>query len=267
MRHEAAATASAARQSSPFRFVARVGYIVIGLLHLVIGAISISIATGGGGAADQGGAMQQIQQTPVGGVLLWIIAGALFALAAWQITGAVLERDPDVRKRWGHRIKFVGTAIAYAAIAGTALTYALGGRSDPSASSRSFSARLLAVPAGVGLLVLVGLIVGAIGVAFVVLGITRAFTKHLNLPQGAARPGIVTFGVIGYIAKGIAVAVAGVLFVIAALTHDPAAAGGLDSALHALAGLPFGSAILWAVGAGLMVYGVFCLARARLATM
>jgi len=77
----------------------------------------------------------------------------------------------------------------------------------------------------------------------------------------------VAFGVVGYVAKGIAVAVAGVLFVIAAFTHDPETAGGLDAALHALAALPFGAIILWVVGAGLVLYGLFCFARARYAKM
>jgi hypothetical protein len=58
-----------------------------------------------------------------------------------------------------------------------------------------------------------------------------------------------------------------VLFVIAALTHDPETAGGLDSALRTLAALPFGAIILWVVGAGLALYGLFCFARARYARM
>lgn len=264
----AASTARAAQDSTAVRVLARIGYVVLGILHILIGAIAISIATGGGGGeADQGGAMQQIQKSPAGIVLLWIIVVGLFALAIWQIAEATAERDPDSKKKWGHRIKFIGTAVAYLAIAGTALTYALGGQSQSSGSSQSLSARLLAAPAGVALLVLVGLVVGAIGIAFIVRGITRAFKKHLNLPGGAARSGIVTFGVVGYIAKGIAVAVTGVLFVIAALTHDPETAGGLDSALRALAGLPYGPVILWIVGAGLVLYGLFCVARARYARM
>lgn len=264
----AASAASAAQDSTVFRVLARIGYVVLGILHLLIGAIAISIATGGGGGdADQGGAMQQIQKSPAGVVLLWVIVLGLFALAIWQVAEAVIERDPDTKKKWGHRVKFVGTAFAYLAIAGTALTYALGGQSQSSQSSQSLSARLLAVPAGVVLLVLLGLIVAAIGIAFIVRGVTRAFKKHLDLPSGATRSGIVTFGVVGYIAKGIAVAVAGVLFVIAALTHDPETAGGLDSALRALAGLPFGTIILWTVGAGLVIYGLFCFARARYARM
>ncbi|MGZ8804317.1 MAG: DUF1206 domain-containing protein, partial [Microbacterium sp.] len=74
-------------------------------------------------------------------------------------------------------------------------------------------------------------------------------------------------GVVGYIAKGIAIGVAGVLFIVAAITSDPDAAGGLDDALKALLALPFGPVILWIVGAGLIIYGLFCFARARYAKM
>ncbi|WP_289489995.1 DUF1206 domain-containing protein, partial [Klebsiella pneumoniae] len=78
-------------------------------------------------------------------------------------------------------------------------------------------------------------VVAAVGVAFVVRGITRAFEKHLIIPGGTAGRGIRVFGTVGYVAKGIAVGVAGILFVVAALTHDPGAASGLDGALRSLA--------------------------------
>jgi hypothetical protein len=58
-----------------------------------------------------------------------------------------------------------------------------------------------------------------------------------------------------------------VLFIVAALTADPEKAGGVDAALKSLADLPFGTFILWLVGAGLIVYGIFCFARARYARM
>lgn len=259
--------ARAAEDSTAFRILARIGYVVLGIVHIVIGLVAISIVTGTGGEADQGGAMARIRDTPVGVLLLWFIALGLLALAIWQIAEAFLERNPDTKKKWGYRAKYIGTAIAYIAIAWTALVYALGGQSSSSQSSKTLSAKLLAAPAGVFVLVLVGLIIAAIGIAFIVRGLTRAFKKRLNLPSGVARPGIVTFGVIGYVAKGIAVAVTGVLFVVAAFTHDPGAAGGLDAGLRALAALPFGAVILWVVGAGLVIYGVFCFARARYARM
>jgi len=263
----AKSAARAAQDSTVFRTIARIGYVVLGIVHIVIGALAISITTGGGQNADQGGAMEQIRNAPFGALLLWVIALGLAALAIWQIAEAVVERDPDTKKKWGYRIKYLGTAAAYLAIAITAVVYAMGGQSDSSQSSKTFSAQLLATPGGVALLVLVGLIILAVGIAFVVRGFTRAFEKHLDLPAGTARKGIVAFGVVGYVAKGIAVAVTGILFVVAALTHDTDAAGGLDSALHTLAALPFGPLILWVVGGGLIVYGLFCFARARYARM
>ena len=196
--------ASAAERSPVFRTVARIGYVVLGIVHIVIGVIAISVATGGGGEADQGGAMEQIRQTPLGVALLWAIFLGLTALAIWQIAEAFLERNPDTKKKWGYRIKYVGTAVAYIFIAWTALVYALGGQSDSSQSSQTFSAQLMATPGGVFLLGLFGLIIGR--------GRDRVHRPRLHprvrkaprRPEGAAKKGIVTFGVVGYVAKGIA---------------------------------------------------------------
>jgi lysylphosphatidylglycerol synthetase-like protein (DUF2156 family) len=262
------AAANAAQNSPILRRLARIGYVVLGIVHIVIGAIAISVAAGAGGEADQGGAMQQVASWPFGGVLLWVIAIGLFALGLWQIAQAFLERNPDTKKKWGYRAKYLGTALAYIAIAITALVYALGGQQDSSQSTETFTAQLLATPGGVFLVVLIGLIVLGVGIAFVYRGAKRSFEKHLDLPGNpTTRKGIVTFGVVGYIAKGIAVGVVGVLFIVAALTADPEKAGGVDAALKSLADLPFGTFILWLVGAGLIVYGIFCFARARYARM
>ncbi|GAB2843174.1 DUF1206 domain-containing protein [Microbacterium insulae] len=263
----AKSAARAVQDSTVFRTIARIGYAVLGIVHIVIGALAISITFGGGENADQGGAMAQIREAPLGVLLLWVIALGLAALAFWQIAEAVIERDPDAKKKWGHRVKYVGTAVAYLAIAVTALVYALGGRSDSSQSTTTLSAQLLSTPGGVALLILVALVVLAIGVAFIVRGFARSFEKKLDLPPDPAGKGIVAFGVVGYVAKGIAVAVTGILFGVAAFTQDPEAAGGLDAALHTLAALPLGAVILWVVGGGLVLYGLFCFARARYARM
>jgi len=259
--------ASAAQQSNVLETIARIGYVVLGIVHAVIGGIAISVATGGGGEADQGGAMEQIRNAPLGVLLLWVIALGLTALAIWQITEAIVERNPDTKKKWGYRAKYIGTAIVYFAIAWTAFTYAMGGNSDSSGQTQTFSAQLMATPGGVFLIGFIGLVVAAIGVAFIIRGFTKAFEKRLNIPAGNTGRGIVMFGMVGYVAKGIAVAITGILFIVAAFTHDPATAGGLDAALHALAALPMGTVILWIIGAGLIIYGIFCFFRARYAKM
>ncbi|GAA1059697.1 DUF1206 domain-containing protein [Agromyces bracchium] len=261
------AAASAAQNSRAFEIAARVGFVVLGIVHIVIGGIAISVAQGAGGEADQSGAMQQVASLPFGVLLLWIIALGLFALAIWQVTEAFLERDPDTKKKWGHRVKYVGTAIAYLSIGITSLVYALGGSSDSDQSSQTLSAQILAAPGGVFLLVLVGLVILGVGIAFVYRGATQRFAKHLSLPGDPVRKGILTLGTVGYVAKGIAIGVVGVLWIVASLTNDPEKAGGLDAALKSLAELPFGTVLLWLVGAGLIVYGAYCFARAKYARM
>ncbi|WP_295010421.1 DUF1206 domain-containing protein [uncultured Microbacterium sp.] len=258
------------RRSPVLRRTARAGFAVLGLLHVVIGATAISVAVrgGSGGAkADQTGAMEQIRQSAVGGLVLGAIAVALLALAVWQIADAFLTRAPKGTTTWGRRLKGLGIAVVYLALATTALVFAVGGRTDSSRTSQTLSSRILSAPGGVFLLVVVGLSVIAIGVGFAFGAVTRSFTRELTLPSGAARIGILAFGTVGYAAKGIAVGATGVFVVVAALTHDPQKAAGLDAALRSLAGLPFGRALLYAVGAGLIVYGLFCVVRARYARM
>ncbi|MER7447391.1 DUF1206 domain-containing protein [Microbacterium sp. NPDC097977] len=258
--------ARTAQHSDAFRRVARAGFVMVGVVHIIIGAIAISIASGGGGDADQDGAMEQIRSTPIGGLLLAVVAVALITLAIWQVASGMLASGAEPRK-WGQRVKLIGIAGAYLVIAGLALIFAFGGTVESEKTSQTLSAVVLSAPGGVVLLIILGLSVAGVGVGFVVIGFTRGFRKTMDVPTGPARPGILALGVAGYLAKGIAIAVTGVLFVVAAWTQDPEKAAGLDAALRSLTDLPFGRLVLWVVGAGLVIYGIFSMVRARYARM
>jgi len=252
-----------------FHVLARTGFAVNGLLHILIGAIAIGVAASGGsgGEADQSGALKQVSSTPGGLFVLWIAVVGLFALGLWQLVQVVVISDPDAKKKWGKRASEAGKGVVYIALGVTALTFALGGSTSSSDSSQTLSARLLETPGGVFLLVAIGLAVFGGGVGFVVIGIRRTFRKLIRVPAGAAGRAVVVLGIVGYVAKGIALGVVGILFVVAAFTVDPEKASGLDGALKALADLPFGIVVLVLVGIGLIAYGLFLGARARLAEL
>ena len=261
--------AAKAKNSPALSVLARTGYAVNGILHILIGGIAIGVASGAGAGsgADQSGALGALAAAPGGVFVLWVIVVGLAALGIWQLLSAALVREPDATKRAAHIAGELGKAVAYLAIAVTALTFALGGSSNSASSTKSFSATLLANPGGVILLVIVGLGVLAIGVVFVVRGVRQSFTKHIRVPAGTVGKAVVALGVVGYVAKGIAVGVVGILFIVAAATADPSQATGLDGALKALLGLPFGRVILVSVGIGVIAYGLYCFARARLAKL
>jgi hypothetical protein len=267
MTNPAKSAARTAENSPALEILARVGFAVLGLLHILIGAIAIGLVGGSGESADQSGALRELSSKPGGIFVIWVVVIGLFALTLWQIAQVFLLHEPDPKKKWGRRVSELGKGVAYAAIGTTALTFALGGSSSSSNSSQSASAKLLASPGGVVLLVIVGLVVVGIGVAFVVQGVLKKFVKLLVIPAGTTGRIVRGLGIFGYVAKGIALFVVGVLFVVAALTADPQKASGLDGALKSLVDLPFGKVILVAVGIGLIAYGLFCAARARWARL
>jgi hypothetical protein len=269
----AAPAAHRARTSRPFRIAARAGFAMNGILFIVIGVIAIGIggAGGSGETADQSGALQGIAAAPGGMILIWAIAIGLLALGLWQLLDGVLADDADAKDRWASRAKSIGKGIAYLVIGGSAIGVALGGGSGGSGSSggaeESVTAGLLATPGGVVLVVAIGL--GVLGVAayLVVKGAKQKFLDDLEPVHGSVQRGVVLTGTIGYIARGVAFAIVGVLFIVAGVTADAEQAGGLDAALATLASLPFGRVLLVAVGVGFIASGVYGIVRAKYAKL
>ena len=261
----AAGAADDATDSRGFLLAARAGYVAAGLLHIMIGVIALRVATGGSGSADQSGAVAALAGSPGGTVLLWACFLGCAALAVFLFSeiffGATQRSDRD---RLKHRVKMGGQAVVYGAIGAVFGTYALGGTSDSSGSTQSLSARLMAHPAGTVLLIVVGLGLVVAGAFFVHRGVTRSFRENLKrLPPGTAGRAVLWLGTAGYAAKGVALAVLGVLVVVATVRSDPEQSSGLDGALKALQEQPFGAWILGAVALGLICYGVFMVVRAR----
>ncbi|WP_235492649.1 MULTISPECIES: DUF1206 domain-containing protein [unclassified Leifsonia] len=259
--------ARSAKDSSALKMLARLGFVVNGVLHLLIGLLAIGVAVGNGGEADQSGALQQVSSAPGGVFLLWFMVLGFAALGAWQVVAAVLPPADKNTKRAVHVVKELGKGVVYLALAGTALTFALGGSSSSSQSNQQFSAKVLAAPGGVFLILLIGLIVVGIGGYFVFKGVAAKFTEDIVPPGGTLGKVTMIVGRVGYISKGIALGIVGVLFGVAAVTHDSSKATGLDGALKSLVQLPFGVAVLIAAGIGLIFYAVYLFFRARYAKL
>jgi hypothetical protein len=251
-----------AANSRPVEMLARVGYAVNGLLHGLIGGLAIAVATGAGGDADQSGALTALAANPAGAAVLWVVVIGLGALGLWSLLQMALVRESDRKRRWTKRLKEGGKAVAYLALAATAARFATGGSADSQEQTQDFSAGLLAQPFGVVLLVLVALLVIGIGVYFIIKGAKKKFLEDIREPGGSAGRATEVLGMVGYIAKGVALVVVGILFAVAAFTTDAERATGLDGALKALSDLPFGVAVLIAVGIGFLAYGLFCVVRA-----
>jgi len=236
---------------------ARVGFAVNGLLHLVIAWLGFQLALGGaGGSADQSGALQTLASTALGRVLLWVAVLGFLALAVWQATEAIVAK-----RELKDKVKSAATGALYLFLSFSCLNWARGSAGSSSTqASVDFTASLMGRPAGRVLVAALGLAIIGIGAYFAVKGWRRTFLEDLDGHPGRL---VERMGRIGYVAKGVALVLVGLLFVLAAIHGAPGEATGLDGALRSLLAAPYGPFLLIAVSFGFAAYAVYCGARAQ----
>jgi hypothetical protein len=244
----------------------RVGLVSYGVVHLIIAWLALRLAFGeSSGKASSQGALQQLAQSGLGRISLYVVGVGFVALVVWQALEAIWgHRDEDGGKRTLKRVTSAGKVILYGALAASAFKIAAGSSSSGSGTD-GFTARLMRMPGG-------PLLVGAVGVGVLVVagflgyrGWTEKFKSKLDVDGQTGNDGraFILFGTAGYLSKAVALAIVGVLFILAAFTHDPGKSGGLDVALRKVLQEPFGSPLLVLIAIGFACYGVFCFAWAR----
>jgi hypothetical protein len=244
----------------------RVGLVSYGVVHLILAWLAVRLAFGdSGGNASSQGALHELAQNTLGLISLYVVGAGFLALVVWQGMEAIWgHRDEDGGKRVLKRLTSAGKALIYASLAVSAFKTATGSSSG-SGGTDGITATLMSAPFGVFL-------VGAVGVGILVVagflvyrGLAEEFRSKLDVKGTTGTDGraYVLLGKVGYVSKGLAIAVVGGLFLYAALTHDPQKSGGLDQALHKVLQQPFGAPVLIVIALGFACYGAFCFAWAR----
>lgn len=265
--HPVKAAVRDAESSTPLRALARGGYAANGVVHALIGVIVLTIASGARGESDQAGAFLAIAAAPLGFVALWILAALLWALGIWHVLEGIVASHASDVKKWGVRVSEWGQAVVFVALGTIAASVALGAKPSGDSAAKAASRGVLNLPGGSWLLALIGVGIGIGGISFVVMGVRRSFEKKISLPSGPTGAVVATLGVVGFVAKGDALTIVGVLLVVAAVKVDAESAGGLDGAIQALLDVFLGPLLVGLVGAGFIAYGVFCFFRARYARL
>src|ERR1700676_1823961 len=256
-------TATQMAQNNVFERFARGGYVVSGLLHLIIGYLAIRIALGVGvGTADQSGALAALAAKPGGIVALWVAVVALVVMGLWRLVETALGRSTDPKSQGASsegvdRAKAFALAVVYFGLAYSAFGFARGAGKSTGEQNSGMSARLMQTGAGTIALIAGGLIIVAVGGYHVYKGASRTFLDDL---KGNSSDLVRRLGVIGYIAKGLVIVGAGVLVILAASLSEPDKATGLDGALKTLGAQPYGAILLILAGVGIITYGLYSFA-------
>lgn len=263
--------ADRATDSDAFEYTARAGFVTSGVLHLLVAYIIVRIAFGSAGNADQSGALSTLARQTGGALILWVAAIGLVALGLWRVAEAIVGSKPgegagphqDDTPAW-KRAKSAGLAVVNFAIALSAARFAMGTGQQSSQQNAGLSAQLMQSGWGKTLLVAVALGLVGVGGYHVYKGVSKKFLKDLRVSGGS---GIIAVGVSGYVAKGLVLAGAGILVIVATLQADPSKATGFDAAVKTLGQAPFGKFLLILAALGIAAFGAYSFVRARFGRM
>ncbi len=250
--------------------LARIGYVVRGLLYIVVGILAVQVALGAGGeTTDKKGAIEVIGVQPFGKVLLALMLLGLVGYSLWGFVRAFL--DPLKRgtepKGLAQRVGYLVSGLAYGSLVFPTLAYlqGSGGQGGSSQGSQDLTAKLLSVPMGQWIVAIIGIIGLLGGLGQMWLGISADFKKDLKQGEmsNTERDWAIRAGRFGSIARGVVFALLGFFVLQAALRYDPQQAQGLDGALRTIAGQPYGPWLLAIVALGLVSFGIYSVLCAR----
>ncbi|MFE9629839.1 DUF1206 domain-containing protein [Streptomyces sp. NPDC006463] len=247
--------------------VARCGLVTRGVLYVLVGVLALRVAFGDGGReADRKGALEELTEQPLGGVLVWAVGIGLVCMMLWRLSEAVFgAAGPDGDKAT-KRLASAARTVFYGAAAFSVLSFAAGsgGQRSSDEQSRDVTARAMELPGGPWWVGAAGAAVAVGGVVIVVQAALRTFREQLAMDRTpeAVRDSVEFLGVTGGVARGAVFAAAGAFVVYAAVRYDPAKAKGIDDTLRAFTQTPAGPWLLVLVAAGLMLFGLFSWAMA-----
>lgn len=250
---------------------ARAGFAARGAIYLLVGLLAARVAEGSdrGQQADREGALAEIAHRPLGTPVLWALAVGLAGMALWRLSEALFGAAGAEGHRARKRLLSGARCLFYGFVAYTVSTYALGDRRSEGGSSdrtsQDLTARLLDLPGGRWMVGAAGVVAAGVGGWIAVRAALRKYHDRMRLGEMSPRTRLVVdcTGVAGGVSRGAVFAAAGGFALWAAVGFDPGRAKGMDDTLRSFTQTPAGPWLLFAVAAGLALFGLFSFAMAR----
>lgn len=243
--------------------VMRAGYSGRGLVYLVVAGFSLYAIWRGVRPQGTASTLSQLETTAWGTIVLILIFLGAFAFAVWNVVDALydLENYGVDGKAILVRTGKITTAVIYGAIGSVAFSLVFTGDNRSGSSLISWwTAAVMSWPGGRWIVGLIGLIIIGTGAFFVINGWKEKYREHLQANRFTMDWN--WFLKAGVVARGIIVAMIGMLFLQAALRADPGKAGGIGKAFSWLVEQPYGQGVVAAICVGLVAFALFCFVNA-----
>lgn len=250
--------------------LARLGFLVKGVLYMVIGTLALQVAAGSGGrVTGTRGALTTVLGQPFGHTLLLVAVIGLLGYAAWRIVQGLF--DPD---QLGHgwrgviiRVSFVARGIMHAALGWQAFRLYRGQAAQSGTTERAVASEAFQWPVGDWLVVVTGLVLIGFAIQQIFAAITCRLEGNLNLARMRREAGewAVALSRFGVAARAVVFAMFGWAIVVAGWSRDASEVGTTTSSLRSLAGQsgPLERWLLGVTAAGFVAFGFYELIHAR----
>ena len=251
-------------------WLARMGFLVKGVLYMVIGALALQVAANAGGrVTGTRGALTTVLGQPFGRTLLVVATIGLLGYAAWRVLQGLFDAD-----RLGHgwrglaiRATFVVRGVMHAVLGWQAFRLYRGLSGSSGASEREVASEAFQWPLGDWLVVLAGLGLIAFAVQQVYSAVSCRLERNLDVEQMRREAGEWAVGLsrFGVAARAVLFALLGWAIVVAGWFRDPSEVGTTASSFRTLAAQPggLGRWLLGVTAAGFVAYGFYEIIHAR----
>lgn len=240
--------------------IARAGYLARAVVYFLIGYIALTTGRGSG-ATD---ILRQIEDMPVGTILLLLVGIGLLGYGIFRIYGAAIDIEgggsdaKGIVRRLGH----VASGLGHLFLAYAALKTLFGPDSSASGGGEEAAAgMILGFPSG-------GIVLAFIGLCFLGAGLeqgVKAYTGKFMALLDADTPSFVEYlGRAGYAARAVVFLVIGWFTVQAALAEQGSEVRGVGGAIASLRDTSW---LFTLVAVGFLLFGLFSLCMARYRTI
>src|SRR3979411_2267337 len=235
-----------AAASPQLELLERLGYVVRGVLYVVMGFLAFRIASSrpGGKATDLSGSLLWLIGNPLGKLVLIVVIVGLAAYSLWGFIRAIYDPLHPGRDTQGIAaiIGFLTSAFSYAAIAFFALQILAGQGTASHDSTQKTVSSLLTNPAGGFITIVLGVIAIGIGIGQLIESYRATFAQDLKTGEmtRSERDLAIGLGRFGIGARGVPCMVIVFLMIQAGSHPDPGKPTAFGGAILFLLAQPYG---------------------------
>ncbi|WP_114954433.1 DUF1206 domain-containing protein [Sphingosinicella terrae] len=238
-----------------FEAVTRLGFAARGVMYGLIGYLALRL-----GRTEDGAGSLAYLSSPMGRILLVLLAVGFIGYGLWRLAEAVLDSEGHGDDAKGRAVRLGGAVSGFIHLGLAWLSLKLGLTDDAGGGGDSLergAAAVLEWPGGEWLLTAGAFVLLVTGGYQLVKAVRLGFLRHLE-PTAAHRAWVAWLGRAGYLARGIVFLAMALLLWRAGAEADAGEAGGMGQAMDAMP-----PTLRWAIALGLFLFGLFSLVEAR----